>query len=96
MIYNKTRKKLGDYFMPKNLKYKNKLQYNNTYNRENYRPFSVRFNNESESNIIHWLEKQPSIKRYLSDLILADIKKNKGVKKATATTKKKTLAKKKK
>ena len=55
--------------------YKNKLEYNNTYNRNNYRSFSVRFNNKSETELIEWLEKQDSIKGYLTSLIQADIKK---------------------
>ena len=62
--------------------YKNKLEYNNTYNRTNYRSFSVRFNNKSETNIIEWLESQESIKGYLTDLILADIKKQEKKRKA--------------
>ena len=55
--------------------YKNKLEYNNTYNRNNYRSFSVRFNNKSETELIEWLEKQDSIKAYLTSLIQADMKK---------------------
>lgn len=55
--------------------YKNKLEYNNTYNRNNYRSFSVRFNNKSETELIEWLEKQDSVKGYLTSLIQADIKK---------------------
>ena len=61
--------------MPKQSQYQHKLEYNNTYNRNNYRSFSVRFNNTSEADIISWLENQDSIKNYLSSLILADMKK---------------------
>ena len=61
--------------MPNKDQYQNKLEYNNTYNRNNYRSFSVRFNNKSETNIIEWLESQDSIKGYLTSLIEADIKK---------------------
>ncbi|MDO4415846.1 MAG: hypothetical protein Q4C20_12305 [Erysipelotrichaceae bacterium] len=67
--------------------YKNKLEYNNTYNRTNYRSFSVRFNNKSETNIIEWLESQESIKGYLTDLILADIKKQEKKRKAALKNK---------
>lgn len=64
--------------------YKNKLEYNNTYNRNNYRSFSIRFNNTSEANIIEWLQKQDSIKGYLTALIEADIKKQEKKKKREA------------
>jgi hypothetical protein len=40
--------------MPTKNQYKNKLEYNNTYNRNNYRSFSVRFNNKTETNLIEW------------------------------------------
>ena len=59
--------------MPKKSQYKKKLEYNNTYNRNNYRSFSVRFNNKSETDIIEWLEKKEFIKAYLTDLIRADM-----------------------
>ena len=65
-----------------NDQYKNKLEYNNNYNRQNYRSFSVRFNNKSETKIIEWLESQPSIKGYLTSLIETDIKKQEKKKKA--------------
>jgi hypothetical protein len=68
--------------MPNKDQYKNKLEYNNTYNRNNYRSFSVRFNNKSETKIIEWLETQESIKGYLTALIEADIKKQEKKKKA--------------
>jgi hypothetical protein len=80
--------------MAKNTQYQDKLQYNNTYNRNNYRSFSVRFNINNEADIIRWLEKQSGVKEYLSELIVADMKKKKGTKK-TAAAKKKTTAKKK-
>lgn len=80
--------------MAKNTQYQDKLQYNNTYNRNNYRSFSVRFNINNEADIIRWLEKQSGVKEYLSELIVADMKKKKGTKK-TAAVKKKTTAKKK-
>ena len=72
--------------MPKKSQYKKKLEYNNTYNRNNYRSFSVRFNNKSETDIIEWLEKKEFIKAYLTDLIRADME-------SSATKKKKTTKK---
>ena len=68
--------------MPAKNQYKNKLEYNNTYNRNNYRSFSVRFNNKTEINLIEWLEGQESIKGYLTSLIEADIKKQEKKKKS--------------
>jgi hypothetical protein len=68
--------------MPTKNQYKNKLEYNNTYNRNNYRSFSVRFNNKTETNLIEWLEGQGSIKGYLTSLIEADIKKQEKKKKS--------------
>lgn len=63
--------------MANKTQYKHKLQYNNMYNRNNYRSFSVRFNNNSEKNIIEWLENQSSVKSYLTKLISEDMEKNK-------------------
>ena len=53
--------------------YAKKLEYNNAYNRQNYRSFSIRYNIEQESDIISWLESQKSLKKYISDLIMKDI-----------------------
>ena len=69
--------------MPKKSQYKKKLEYNNTYNRNNYRSFSVRFNNKSETDIIEWLEKKEFIKAYLTDLIRADMESSAPKKKKT-------------
>ena len=86
--------------MAKKSQYKQKLEYNNNYNRNNYRSFSVRFNNKVEKTVIAWLEAKESVKGYLCELILADMEKNgkktaskKPTKKATVKTEKK-LAKK--
>ena len=86
--------------MAKKSQYKQKLEYNNNYNRNNYRSFSVRFNNKVEKTVIAWLEAKESVKGYLCDLIIADMEKNgkrtvskKPTKKAVAkpvTTKKTT------
>ena len=62
--------------MAKKSQYKQKLEYNNNYNRNNYRSFSVRFNNKVEKTVIAWLEAKASVKGYLCDLILADMEKN--------------------
>ncbi|MBP3890547.1 MAG: hypothetical protein J6D29_00030 [Solobacterium sp.] len=61
--------------------YQKKLLYNNTYNREHYRSFSIRYDIESEKQIIKWLEKQPTLKGYVTELILNDMKKAKKKKK---------------
>ena len=86
--------------MAKKSQYKQKLEYNNNYNRNNYRSFSVRFNNKVEKTVIAWLEAKESVKGYLCDLIIADMEKNgkktaskKPTKKATIKAEKK-LAKK--
>lgn len=63
--------------MPKKSQYKRILEYNNTYNRNNYRSFSVRFNNKSETDIIEWLEKKEFVKAYLTGLIRADMEASK-------------------
>ena len=63
--------------MPKKSQYKRKLEYNNTYNRNNYRSFSVRFNNKSETDIIEWLEKKEFVKAYLTGRIKADMEASK-------------------
>lgn len=57
--------------------YEKKLQYNNAYNREVYRSFSVRLDKVKEKKIIKWLEKQPSLKHYLLELVEADMEKSK-------------------
>ena len=68
--------------------YQKKLEYNNTYNRENYRSFSIRYSKNNEKKLISWLEKQESIKSYITDLILADMEAQKAARKAKKTTKK--------
>ncbi len=61
--------------MPKKSQYKHKLNYNNEYNRNNYRSFSVRFNNKTETDVIQWLESREGIKSYIIGLIKADMRK---------------------
>ena len=69
--------------MPKKINaYQKKLEYNNAYNRENYRSFSIRYSKDNEKKVISWLEKQDSIKSYVTDLILADMEKQKEARKA--------------
>ena len=76
--------------------YQKKLEYNNAYNRENYRSFSIRYGKENEKKIIAWLEKQDSVKGYIIGLIEADMEKSKAEKKtARKAPAKKTAAKKK-
>ncbi|MBR2668807.1 MAG: hypothetical protein IKE36_03315 [Solobacterium sp.] len=54
--------------------YEKRLEYNNTYNREHYRSFSMRYDVEKEKDIITWLKKQPSVKAYITELIVNDMK----------------------
>ncbi|HCK87519.1 MAG TPA: hypothetical protein DHW39_01785 [Erysipelotrichaceae bacterium] len=61
--------------MPRKSQYKHKLNYNNEYNRTNYRSFSIRFNNKSEADLIQWLESKEGIKAYIIKLIEEDMKK---------------------
>lgn len=60
--------------MSRKTQYKKKLAYNNQYNRNNYRSFSVRFNINGEADIIEWLEKKKGVKAYLTSLIQNDMK----------------------
>ncbi|MBQ9327000.1 MAG: hypothetical protein IJ225_00495 [Solobacterium sp.] len=74
--------------MPKKVNaYQRKLEYNNAYNRENYRSFSIRYGRDSEKKIIAWLEKQESIKGYITSLIEADMERVKAERKASRKTK---------
>ena len=50
--------------------YEKRLEYNNTYNRNNYRSFSMRLHNENEADLIEWIESQDSVKEYLLSLNL--------------------------
>lgn len=77
--------------------YINKLEYNNTYNRNNYRSFSVRLNNQKEADVIEWLESQESLKQYLLSLIKQDMEmpsKKKDPKKSTKASQSKASKKK--
>lgn len=67
--------------MTSKAQYKRRLDYNNTYNRNNYRSFAIRFNINSEAEIIDWLENKEGVKSYIQDLIEADMKKKKPAKK---------------
>lgn len=67
--------------------YIKKLAYNNAYNRQNYKSFSIRLNRESESEMIDWLNDMPSVKEYLVHLIQKDMEreaKKKNKKKASS------------
>lgn len=55
--------------------YSRKLDYNNAYNRRTYKSFSVRFNKNTESEIIQWLESRGSLKDYIVGLITKDMEK---------------------
>ena len=65
--------------------YQKKLEYNNAYNRENYRSFSIRYGKENEKKIIAWLEKQDSVKQYIAGLIVADMEREKAARAAKRT-----------
>ena len=66
--------------------YQKKLEYNNAYNRDNYRSFSIRYGKEKEKKIITWLEKQKSVKAYITNLILEDMERSKAAKKTSKKT----------
>ena len=66
--------------------YQKKLEYNNAYNRDNYRSFSIRYGKEKEKKIITWLEKQKSVKAYITNLILEDMERSKASKKTSKKT----------
>lgn len=68
--------------------YESRLEYNNTYNRNNYKSFSMRLNNNEEADLIDWLKSQDSTKEYLVSLIRKDMEKN-SKKKSRRTSKKK-------
>lgn len=66
--------------------YQKKLEYNNAYNRDKYRSFSIRYGKEKEKKIITWLEKQKSVKAYITNLILEDMERSKASKKTSKKT----------
>ncbi|MBR3356286.1 MAG: hypothetical protein IKG46_00345 [Solobacterium sp.] len=81
----------------KELQYQKKLQYNNEYNRKNYRSFSIRFNIKDEADIIEWLESKEGVKSYVTELIQNDIRKTaKKAEKAEKAEKSEKASKKKK
>lgn len=55
--------------------YSRKLDYNNAYNRKTYKSYSVRFNRNTESDLIQWLESKESLKEYIVSLIEKDMEK---------------------
>ena len=48
--------------------------YINDYNRENYRRFSFPVHREHNKQILEYLESVPNVRKYLLDLIAADMK----------------------
>lgn len=60
----------------KKTSYETRLEYNNTYNRNNYKSFSMRLNNNDETDLIDWLKSQDSTKEYLVSLIRKDMEKS--------------------
>ncbi len=61
--------------MNKDEKYRRQLDYMNVYNKKTYRTYTLRFNKNSENEIIDWLNSQDSLKTYITTLILSDMKK---------------------
>jgi hypothetical protein len=55
--------------------YMKKLAYNNAYNRQNYKSFSIRLNKETEADLIEWLGSKDAVKEYLVHLIRKDMEK---------------------
>lgn len=60
----------------KKTSYETRLEYNNTYNRNNYKSFSMRLNNNDEADLIDWLKSQDSTKEYLVSIIRKDMEKS--------------------
>ena len=54
-------------------KYRSRLQQVNEYNKENYKPLTIRLSYTKDRDIIDWLENIDSNKRYRCDLIRKDI-----------------------
>lgn len=79
--------------MPGKSVYSKKLDYNNAYNRKNYKSFSVRFNKTSETELIEWLESKESLKEYVVELIKKDMKKSEKKKSGKDSGKKKSSKK---
>ena len=52
-------------------------QYKAEYNRKKYKMYGIRFLNESEQDIIEYLNGQENLNQYFRELILADMKKKK-------------------
>lgn len=65
----------GEIIMAGKSEYSRKLDYNNAYNRKTYKSFSVRFNKNSESELIQWLESKEGLKDYIVVLIKKDMEK---------------------
>lgn len=75
--YNSTGKKCQGLIMARRKNtYQKKLDYNNNYNRENYRSFSIRYSRVNEKDMIEWLESKKSIKAYVTSLIRKDMENN--------------------
>lgn len=51
--------------------------YINDYNKENYRRFTFQVHREHNKEILEYLEAQPNVRKYLLDLVAADMEKHK-------------------
>ena len=54
--------------------YIKKIEFNKAYNKANYKAYSVRFNVNSEADMIAWLDAVPDKKAYFTRLIILDQK----------------------
>ena len=54
--------------------YIKKIEFNKAYNKLNYKAYSVRFNVNSEADLIKWLDAVPDKKAYFTRLIILDQK----------------------
>lgn len=57
-------------------RYKNKIAYNNAFNKENYKGISFRLSYSSESELIEWLDNFDNKKDYIISLIRKDMHEN--------------------
>lgn len=55
----------------------NKIAYNREYEKEFQRRIAVNINKVHDSDMIEWLEQQPSIQGYIKDLIRKDMENRK-------------------
>lgn len=52
--------------------YKKYRQYQDSYNKKNYRRFGIKLRKDSDKELIEWLESKDNVTHYLKQLIIAD------------------------